>query len=291
MIFTRETTPATIRRGIVVVSLSTPSMRKRTRMSFVSPGSKWMSDAPSSTACGDHRVDELDDRRVLGGLADLGDGCEARPRPRPRRSPRRPRRRGGSCGAIRASMSSGEATTGRSPGRSSASGRRARARSTGRPSRRAASCRSRRSRSAPRCSGAPPARGDQVHGGEIGLVDRQVDVVEAEALGDRSRELVGAERAGLEQHLLGRPAGGLRLLDRGVDALARAGSPSSTMTSEMKREPPPRLVGRDQACAGTGSRATASVDRAGGRDRPERGAGRRSSQLVPDPLEQVPRST
>ena len=49
MIFTRETTPATIRRGIVVVSRSTPSTRKRTRMSRPS-GSKWMSEAPSSTA-------------------------------------------------------------------------------------------------------------------------------------------------------------------------------------------------------------------------------------------------
>ena len=33
MIFTRETTPATIRRGISVDSRSTPSTRKRTRMS------------------------------------------------------------------------------------------------------------------------------------------------------------------------------------------------------------------------------------------------------------------
>ena len=49
MIFTRETTPATIRRGIVVVSRSTPSTRKRTRISRPS-GSKWMSEARSSTA-------------------------------------------------------------------------------------------------------------------------------------------------------------------------------------------------------------------------------------------------
>ena len=49
MIFTREITPATMRRGIWVVSRSTPSTRKRTRMSRPS-GSKWMSEAPSSTA-------------------------------------------------------------------------------------------------------------------------------------------------------------------------------------------------------------------------------------------------
>ena len=35
MIFMRETTPAAIRRGIVVTSRSTPSMRKRTRRSVV----------------------------------------------------------------------------------------------------------------------------------------------------------------------------------------------------------------------------------------------------------------
>ena len=49
MIFTRETVPAIIRRGIWVVSRSTPSTRKRTRISRPS-GSKWMSEAPSSTA-------------------------------------------------------------------------------------------------------------------------------------------------------------------------------------------------------------------------------------------------
>ena len=38
-----------MRRGIWVVSRSTPSTRKRTRISRPS-GSKWMSDAPSSTA-------------------------------------------------------------------------------------------------------------------------------------------------------------------------------------------------------------------------------------------------
>ncbi len=49
MIFTREITPASMRRGIWVESRSTPSTRKRTRMSRPS-GSKWMSEAPSSTA-------------------------------------------------------------------------------------------------------------------------------------------------------------------------------------------------------------------------------------------------
>ena len=49
MIFTREITPAIMRRGIWVVSRRMPSTRKRTRISRPS-GSKWMSEAPSSTA-------------------------------------------------------------------------------------------------------------------------------------------------------------------------------------------------------------------------------------------------
>ena len=49
MIFTRLMTPETMRLGIVVVSISTPSMRKRTRRSLPS-GSRWTSDAPCSTA-------------------------------------------------------------------------------------------------------------------------------------------------------------------------------------------------------------------------------------------------
>ena len=49
MIFTRETRPAIMPRGTVVVSLTTPSTRKRTRIDLAS-GSKWMSEAPRSTA-------------------------------------------------------------------------------------------------------------------------------------------------------------------------------------------------------------------------------------------------
>ena len=50
MILMRETTPATIRFGTRALSCRTPSIRKRMRMS-PSSGSKWMSDAPSATAC------------------------------------------------------------------------------------------------------------------------------------------------------------------------------------------------------------------------------------------------
>ena len=54
---------------------------------------------------------------------------------------------------------------------------------------------------------------------QVRLVQREVDVVEAEALGGRARELLWAERAGGEQHLLGRPPGGLGLLDGRLHAL------------------------------------------------------------------------
>ena len=48
--FTLETTPAIIRFGTRADSYSTPSTRKRTRIS-PSSASKWMSEAPSFTAC------------------------------------------------------------------------------------------------------------------------------------------------------------------------------------------------------------------------------------------------
>ena len=72
MIFTRETTPEIIRFGTRAASYSTPSTRKRTRIS-PSSGSKWMSEAPSLDRLAEDRVDELDHRRVVGRLAQLGD--------------------------------------------------------------------------------------------------------------------------------------------------------------------------------------------------------------------------
>ena len=94
MILMRETTPATMRFGTRAVSWSTPSIRKRIRISS-SSGSKWMSDAPSATAC---------PRMLLTSLITGPSWAEARrsvisagppaapppPRPRPRRSPPRP---------------------------------------------------------------------------------------------------------------------------------------------------------------------------------------------------------
>ena len=55
---------------------------------------------------------------------------------------------------------------------------------------------------------------DQVRRRHVDLVGGEVDVVEAVALGDGAGELVGGDRALLEQQLLGRAAGGARLFDR-----------------------------------------------------------------------------
>ncbi len=55
---------------------------------------------------------------------------------------------------------------------------------------------------------------DQVGRRHVHLVGGEVDVVEAVALGDRARELVGADRALLDQQPLRRAAGRARRLDR-----------------------------------------------------------------------------
>ena len=107
---------------------------------------------------GDDRVDELDDRRVLGGLADLGDVGELLLALLDRLGDR----------VVEPAHAPDQAVDVVGRGhhrpdlarRCAASGRRARARSTGPTSRRAAGpCR--RSRSAPRRAGAPSARGSR----------------------------------------------------------------------------------------------------------------------------------
>ena len=209
MIFTRDTTPATMRRGIVVLSLSTPSTRKRTRISRPS-GSKWRSEAPSCTAWA---------MIVLTSLMTGASSADSRMSETSARSSVR-----SSCTAsaiasssrfmraIRLATSSADATTGRSSWPVS--------------SLRSSSA-STFDGSAIATSSTPPSnadrhgvvaprglRVDEVEGAQVRLEDRQVDVVEPEALGGGPRELLGAERAPLDQHLLRRAAGGLGLLHR-----------------------------------------------------------------------------
>ena len=72
MIFTRLMTPETMRLGIVVVSSSTPSMRKRTRRSLA-VGLEVDVGRALLDGLGDDLVDELDDRLVVGGVAQVDD--------------------------------------------------------------------------------------------------------------------------------------------------------------------------------------------------------------------------
>ena len=89
-------------------------------------------------------------------------------------------------------------------------------------------------------------------------------MVEAEALGGRAGELVGVERARLEQHLLGRSAGRAALLDGRLDLLPRqeaelddhVGDEARAATAALRRgEPGPVVVTRSgTAAADRGSR-------------------------------------
>ena len=156
MIFRRDTTPATMRRGTVIVSTSTPSMRKRTRIE-PSSGSKWMSEVPCSTAwamiwltslmtgasSADSRRSTISPRRRRRSLeVDLGRGGDVAP---------------GATGGRSASRCPRARRPRRGPrSRSSARCRRPRGRWPGRPSRRAGRAR-RRTPPAPPRSAWPPA--------------------------------------------------------------------------------------------------------------------------------------
>ena len=155
MILMRETTPATIRFGTVVASVSTPSMRIRTRTRSsarrVGLGLEVDVGGAALGGLGDDRVDELDDRRVVGGLAQVDDLLElgARRVLLDRLGDR-------VLEAVHARDQRVDVLAPRRPpagrrSRSSARCRRPRARSPGRPSRPAA-CARRRRRPAPRRS-------------------------------------------------------------------------------------------------------------------------------------------
>ena len=79
MILMREITPGTICLGTVVASVSTPSTRIRTRISRAAPAARvglgLVVDVRGAAFGGlrDDRVHELDDRRVVGGLAQVDD--------------------------------------------------------------------------------------------------------------------------------------------------------------------------------------------------------------------------
>ena len=61
--------------------------------------------------------------------------------------------------------------------------------------------------------------GQQVRGGHVDAEGVEVDVVDAEALGDDPRELVRRQDAAVDEHLARAPAAGPRLGDRELDGL------------------------------------------------------------------------
>ena len=115
-------------------------------------------------------------------------------------------------------------------------------------------------------------RGHQVERPRVELVDRKVDEVEPEALGDRTGELLRRQVARVNEDLLGvRPAD----FASSTAAFTRSAEvkPSSAITSEMNRAPPPRLRRRDEPVVlAVGERGLAGdglVDDARGGNRPQ----------------------
>ena len=84
---------------------------------------------------------------------------------------------------------------------------------------------------------------DEVGGAHVDREDAQVEVVEPVALGERAREPVLVERPALEQHLSGVDAGDARGRSTAFSICSRETSPRSTMTSVRKREEEPRRDG------------------------------------------------
>jgi len=217
MILARETMPPTIRRGTVAVEARTPSTRKRTRSSRPS-GSRWMSEAPSSTAWAMIELSSL----MTG--ASSADSC------RSMTSPASP-----SCSATSeaaawttSSRRVSRVTSAEMPSRDATAGR------TSMPVIRAMSSTARTlAGSAMATSSVRSSRKDgegvvalgrrgpdQVRRPHVDLEGGQVEVVEAVALGDRPREPFLVERAGLHQHPLRRVSRGAGRRDGLVDTLA-----------------------------------------------------------------------
>ena len=211
MILMRETTPGTIFLGTVVASVSTPSTRIRTRISRARPpgrvGLGLVVDV-GGAALGrlrDDRVHELDDRRVVGGLAQVDDLLEGRAR-----LALLDRLGDRVLEAVHAHDQRDDVLRGgdRRPDVEVGQQRDVVDREH---------VRRVRHRQQQRVlvdvgdrDGAVALGGggaQQVGGAHVDLEHAEVEVIEAVALGDRARELLGGDRLLVEQHALGRDAG------------------------------------------------------------------------------------
>ncbi len=209
---------------------------------------------------GDDRVDELDDRRVVRGLADVRDQREVLGlRPPATASAIASSRR--FMREISAATSSPEATTGRSSWpvislRSSSA-------STLDGSAIATSSTPSVEADRHRVVAAGRLRVHEVERADVRLEDREVDVVEAEALGRRARELLGLSRApDWSSTCSGVRPGRLGLLHRGLHALLGreaelddhvGDEAAASAAAARRRQPVDRLDRRlgSRGCGGT----------------------------------------
>ena len=269
MILMREITPGAMRRAIVAAGASTPSIAEQD-LHVAGLGIAVDVRRALLDRLGDDRVHELDDRRVgVGRLAErdleLGLRLVLDVRDRVVEPASRP---------ISAAMSSGAAAAGRtfmpviidisSSVRTLVGS--AIARITA-PSGEEADRH--------RLVALGDLERDQVDRAHVDVEHRQVDVVEAEALGQRAGELVVADHPGLDQHLAGRPALLARVVDRLLDVLAaRKSHVDDDVADQPLRTPAP--TGRDQAPR------VIRRDLLGGRRRRPGGIGAHKRAIGPD---------
>ena len=93
--------------------------------------------------------------------------------------------------------------------------------------------------------------GDQVDGGHVDVEHRQIDIVDAEALGERAGELVVADYTGLDQNLAGGAPQLTRCGDGVVDRLAAGKSELDDDVADQPLRAPP-LTRRDQSARAVG---------------------------------------
>ncbi len=252
MIFTRETMPATIRRGMLV-GLAEHAVDPEAHAHLATVGLEVDVGGAILHRLGDDRVHELDHRRVLGGLADVGDRGALLLLLLLHRLGHRvvePAHAADQAGDVvrrrhhRAHLVSSDA----------ASGRPAPARSPDRPWR-PAGARRRRSRSVRRRSGARPAprSGSRPtgRGGRSG--GRRGSSPKRSAIARASWSPVSAPAS--SSTCSGRAAGGPPLLDGRVHAFARYEAQLGDHVGDEPAPPPRRCGWRESGAVVVGCRS------------------------------------
>ena len=281
MIFMRDTTPATMRRGIVR-RLAQHPVHAEAHAHVAALGLEVDVRGELLDRLGDDRVDELDDRRVVRRLANLGDVGElglalldglrdglVEPAHAPDQRLDVLRR--------------GDHRLHLVPGHQLQVVERDHVRRVGDGHAQPAAL-----VEADRRGVQPPGRlrADQVERRQVDLEAGQVDVAEPEALRGRARELVDRDRALLEQHLLRRAAGRLALARSPRPRARGLAKPSSAITAGMERETGPALrrgQALDSARSDARPTSSASSSATAGPPGTARSAGPPGSSLIARP--------